>query len=60
MMELMERKGAKEEWKLPRNVRQIGEPGQGMRVLIEDYAYTYTRPFTMTTSTSRPSCTECV
>ena len=41
MMELMERKGAKEEWKLPRNVRQIGEPGQGIRVLIEDYAYTY-------------------
>lgn len=41
MMELMERKGTKEEWKLPKNVRQIGEPGQGTRILIEDYAYTY-------------------
>lgn len=40
-MELMEPKGANEEWKLPKNVRQIGEPGQGIRVLIEDYAYTY-------------------
>lgn len=41
MMELMERKNAKEEWKLPKNIRQIGEPGQGIKVLIEDYAYTY-------------------
>lgn len=41
MMELMERKNTKEEWKLPKNVRQIGEPGQGTKVLIEDYAYTY-------------------
>lgn len=41
MMELMERKNAKEEWKLPKNIRQIGEPGPGIKVLIEDYAYTY-------------------
>lgn len=41
MMELIERKNAKEEWKLPKNIRQIGEPGQGMKVLIEDYAYTF-------------------
>lgn len=41
MMELMERKNTKEEWKLPKNIRQIGEPGQGIKVLIEDYAYTY-------------------
>ncbi len=41
MMELMERKGTEERRKLPKNVRQIGEPGQGTRVLIEDYAYTY-------------------
>ncbi|MDO4261298.1 MAG: LysM domain-containing protein [Eubacteriales bacterium] len=40
-MELTERKGAKEEWKLPKNVRQIGEPGQELKVLVEDYAYTY-------------------
>lgn len=40
-MELMERKGTEEEWKLPKNIRQVGEPGQGTRVLIEDYAYTY-------------------
>lgn len=37
----MERKNTKEEWKLPKNIRQIGEPGQGIKVLIEDYAYTY-------------------
>lgn len=41
MMELIERKNAKEEWKLPKNIRQIGEPGQGIKVLIEDYAYTF-------------------
>lgn len=41
MMELMEAKDTKEEWKLPRNVRQIGEPGQEIRILIEDYVYTY-------------------
>lgn len=41
MMELMERKNTKEECGLPKNIRQIGEPGQGWKVLIEDYAYTY-------------------
>lgn len=41
MMELIEKKDTKEENKLPRNIRQIGEPGQGMKILIEDYAYTY-------------------
>ncbi len=40
-MELLERKDAKEERKLPKNVRQIGEPGTGPKVLIEDYVYTY-------------------
>ena len=25
----------------PKNVRQIGEPGTGVRILVEDYAYTY-------------------
>lgn len=40
-MELMEKKGTEEEWKLPKNIRQVGEPGQGTKVLIEDYAYTY-------------------
>lgn len=34
MLELTERKS-------PKNIRQIGEPGQGNRVYIEDYAYTY-------------------
>jgi len=42
MMDLLERKSAKEEWKFPKNIRQIGEPGQeGFKVFIEDYAYTY-------------------
>lgn len=41
MMELTERKGAEDANRLPKNIRQIGEPGQGMKVLIEDYAYTY-------------------
>lgn len=40
-MELLEQKDANEERKLPKNVRQIGEPGVGLRVLIEDYVYTY-------------------
>ncbi len=40
-MELIEKKAAREEWKMPRNIRQIGEPGGKFRVLIEDYAYTY-------------------
>lgn len=41
MMELMERKGTQGEGTLPKNIRQIGEPGQGVKILIEDYAYTY-------------------
>lgn len=41
MMDLVERKDTKEEWKLPKNIRQIGEPGNGTRIFIEDYAYTY-------------------
>lgn len=41
MMELTERKKEKDTWKLPKNVRQIGEPGSSARILIEDYAYTY-------------------
>lgn len=42
-MEQTERRGTKEEWKLPKNVRQIGEPGagSGRKILIEDYVYTY-------------------
>lgn len=40
-MELLEQKDAKEERKLPKNIRQIGEPGTGPKVLIEDYVYTY-------------------
>lgn len=40
-MELLERKNAKEEWKLPKNVRQIGEPGSGMKIMMEDYVYTF-------------------
>lgn len=26
---------------MPKNMRQIGEPGTGIRILVEDYAYTY-------------------
>ncbi|MCD8198448.1 MAG: LysM peptidoglycan-binding domain-containing protein [Lachnospiraceae bacterium] len=33
----------KREGIFPRNTRQIGEPGQGARVFIEDYVYTYLR-----------------
>ena len=40
-MELTENKKEKGIWKLPKNVRQIGEPGSSTRILIEDYAYTY-------------------
>ncbi|MBS6397730.1 MAG: LysM peptidoglycan-binding domain-containing protein [Clostridiales bacterium] len=40
-MELIERQNAKEERKLPKNIRQIGEPGEGMKILVEDYTYTY-------------------
>lgn len=42
-MERIERRDTKEEWRLPKNVRQIGEPGSGpgQRILIEDYVYTY-------------------
>lgn len=45
-MELIEKKYAKEGGKLPRNVRQIGEPGGEVKVLIEDYAYTYLHQMT--------------
>ena len=41
MMDLVERKDTKTERKLPKNIRQIGEPGTGTKVFIEDYAYTY-------------------
>ena len=41
MMDLVERKDTKTEGKLPKNIRQIGEPGTGTKVFIEDYAYTY-------------------
>jgi len=41
MMELMEGKNTKEEKRIPKNIRQMGEPGPGIKALIEDYAYTY-------------------
>lgn len=40
-MELIEDRDAKEKWKLPKNVRQIGEPGSARKILIEDYVYTF-------------------
>lgn len=40
-MELIEGRDMKECWKLPKNVRQMGEPGTGMKILIEDYVYTF-------------------
>ncbi len=51
MMELTDKKSAKDDWKLPKNIRQIGEPGQGLRILIEDYAYTYLRQLAETNLT---------
>lgn len=42
-MELIEGRYAKEERKFPKNVRQIGEPSSGSRILIEDYVYTFLR-----------------
>ena len=39
MMELTENKKEKGIWKLPKNVRQIGEPGSSTRILIEDYVH---------------------
>lgn len=40
-MERSEKRDTKDEWKLPKNIRQIGEPGEGIKILIEDYVYTY-------------------
>lgn len=40
-MELIERRDTNENWKLPKNVRQMGEPGPGTKILIEDYVYTF-------------------
>jgi nucleoid-associated protein YgaU len=37
----MEQKTTDAGKKLPKNLRQIGEPGQDRKILIEDYAYTY-------------------
>ena len=45
MMELIEGKKAKENTSFPKNMRQIGEPGEGKKVFIEDYAYTFLRQF---------------
>lgn len=42
-MELIEGRNAKEERRFPKNVRQIGEPSSGSRILIEDYVYTFLR-----------------
>lgn len=43
MMELMEGRKTKEEQAFPKNVRQIGETGEGRKILVEDYAYTFLR-----------------
>lgn len=45
MMELTDGRKAKEERKFPKNIRQIGEPGDGRKVYVEDYAYTFLRQF---------------
>ncbi len=45
MMEMIEGKKAKEDRAFPKNIRQIGEPGEGKKVFIEDYAYTFLRQF---------------
>lgn len=50
-MELLEAQKTKEEWKFPRNVRQIGEPGTGRKVLIEDYVYTFLHQMTQSNLT---------
>lgn len=41
MMELAESKNTKEKWELPKNIRQIGEPGQEIKVFVEDYVSIY-------------------
>ena len=33
------------EFKLPKNIRQMGKPGQKYKFYIEDYAYTYLHTF---------------
>ena len=50
-MELLESQKTKEEWKFPKNIRQIGEPGTGRRILIEDYVYTFLRQMTQSNLT---------
>lgn len=40
-MERIEGRDTNENWKLPKNVRQMGEPGPGTKILIEDYVYTF-------------------
>lgn len=40
-MELIEGRDTNESRKLPKNVRQMGEPGPGTKILIEDYVYTF-------------------
>lgn len=40
-MELIEGRDTNENWKLPKNVRQMGEPGPGTKILVEDYVYTF-------------------
>ncbi len=37
--------GQQEEMELPKNIRQIGTPGQKHKVYIEDYVYTYVHQF---------------
>ena len=34
----------KQEAKLPRNIRQIGNPEKDFRIYMEDYVYTYLHP----------------
>lgn len=41
MMELAESSNTKEKWELPKNIRQIGEPGQEVKVFVEDYVSIY-------------------
>lgn len=45
-MELLESQKTKEEWKFPKNIRQVGEPGTGRKILIEDYVYTFLHQMT--------------
>ncbi|MCI8636151.1 MAG: LysM peptidoglycan-binding domain-containing protein [Eubacterium sp.] len=44
MIEIIQQTEKNEEMKLPKNIRQIGNPEKDFRIYMEDYVYTYLHP----------------